>query len=942
MRKYLLFLTFLFSLFISAQEVSAPLKVGDEIEVNLTSNTEYNNTNSGIVYFKEFRSTGSGYVKVYFENFDLNDNDYLRIYGASNSQEFIYTGSGKVINNNGDTISEFWSATIWDDHIIMELHSQNGNGNHYGFDISRVAYGYPINKITGAFETTSQQLETVCGGDEREQAACYDGTEIGRKSEAICRLLIGGGSLCTGWLLGTEGHVMTNNHCVENAADAANTEFWFNYRNTDCSGLNADATDIVATSATFIQTSGTLDFTLLLLPSPTDPNELTAVEKYGYLSLASTPAEVGDRIYHPQHPGGRRNEIAVTTDTNPGPGGFTTVTNAGDGGARVEYFHDTEGGSSGSPVLRYEDHLVIGLHNTGGCPNGAAGRSDEIINAIGVANMPAGSIDDPNPDTPRVSFGSVPSESSEGSDCNFQEITFNLRIAMPPSENADVTINTSGTATAGSDFEILTPNPITFLAGDDEDKQITLRIYNDGFVEGNEEFTLDLSLDANGGDASLAENSSFTHIIMDDDFTPDVGSQATLMSEDFETDLSNWTISGNGTTNFSIGTATDASSANWSANGNDTSFVYVNDDSCNCDMSEERLEYSTPIDLSNYNNASLNFDIKYLDSNDQYASDAFVQTSIDNGATWQNIGGEIPSSSQWSSMSIDLTPLIGQSNVLISFLYNDLGNWAYAMALDNISISGFGEAQIQTSTSESGNNETLFNGLGTMYVYESVSGNILAALSNNNNEAYECIDLFVSRSGTGAQSFQGSTAPDLAMDKQFNITVGQQATNGDVDVTFYFTEAEISGWENAISAAGGSYTRADLSINRKPRNGNAELSSATLGTYNGGVTLTGNFSNIDGVYSFIPQEVLSVNSNEDISFSVFPNPTKDILNIESKVDFNKIEIYNIVGKKIKSLKLNENKRFSKIDMTDLDVGLYFIKLFHSTNGQSSILKIMKN
>ena len=76
------------------------------------------------------------------------------------------------------------------------------------------------------------------------------------------------------------------------------------------------------------------------------------------------------------------------------------------------------------------------------------------------------------------------------------------------------------------------------------------------------------------------------------------------------------------------------------------------------------------------------FDIKYLDSNDQYASDAFVQTSIDNGSTWQNVGSEILTSSNWSSQSVDLSSVLGQSNVLISFHYNDLGNWAYAMALD--------------------------------------------------------------------------------------------------------------------------------------------------------------------------------------------------------------------------------------------------------------------
>ena len=941
MKKYLFYLVSFAGLLASSQEISAPLKIGDEFEVNFTANSEYNSTDSGIVYSKEFRSNGSGYIKIYFENFDLNDNDFVRLYGANTNEEYIYSGTGKIVNRNQHTIDNFWSRTIFDDHIIVELHSQNGNQNHYGFDITKVAYGYPINKITGAFEINSQQLETLCGLNDRQQAACYDGTEIGRKSNAICRLVIGGASLCTGWLIGTEGHVMTNNHCIGNAVDASNTEFWFNYRNTDCIGTVADATHVVATSSTLIQTNDPLDFTLVELPvNPTNT--------YGYLSLASTPPALGERIYHPQHPGGVRNEIAVFTDTNPvnpDPDGYTVVTNAGAGGARVEYYHDTAGGSSGSPVLRYSDHLVIGLHNTGGCPNGAAGRSDEIINALGsiITNID-GAIDDPNPDSPRISFSSIPIESSEATDCDFQEITFNLRIALAPSANADVTINTSGTATEGDDFEIMGSNTITFLAGDSDDKQITLRIYNDSFVEGNEDFTLSLSLNANGGDANLDQNSSFTHTIMDDDFTPDIGSEASVMTEDFESGLPNWSVSGNGTTNFAIGDAAAASSDNWSANGNISNFIFVNDDACNCDMSDERLQYNSPLDLSNANSASLNFDIKYLDSNDQYASDAFVQTSIDNGSTWQNVGSEILTSSNWSSQSVDLSSVLGQSNVLISFHYNDLGNWAYAMALDNISVTTLGEATVQTEVNTSTNtNLFLLNGQGTMYAYDSITGGIMSSLTNNNNnDNYECSSVQVSTSGTGGMFFNGSSGSDLAMEKTYNIGVTTDNANGDVTVTFYFTEAEIAGWENAVSAAGGSYTRDLLYLNRKPRNGLQEIVPTTVGSYNGEVTLTANLTSLNGDYTFAPLKVLSSGDDNLINFSVYPNPTQDIINIQSLLDFDSVELYSITGKKINTIKNNDNMRSMQIDMSSLNIGIYFIKIQQSNNNLTSVLKIIKN
>jgi hypothetical protein len=431
---------------------------------------------------------------------------------------------------------------------------------------------------------------------------------------------------------------------------------------------------------------------------------------------------------------------------------------------------------------------------------------------------------------------------------------------------------------------------------------------------------------------------------MDDDFTPDIGSEASVMTEDFESGLPNWSVSGNGTTNFAIGDAAAASSDNWSANGNISNFIFVNDDACNCDMSNERLQYNSPLDLSNANSASLNFDIKYLDSNDQYASDAFVQTSIDNGSTWQNVGSEILTSSNWSSQSVDLSFVLGQSNVLISFHYNDLGNWAYAMALDNISVTTLGEATVQTEVNTSTNtNLFLLNGQGTMYAYDSITGGIMSSLTNNNNnDNYECSSVQVSTSGTGGMFFNGSSGSDLAMEKTYNIGVTTDNANGDVTVTFYFTEAEIAGWENAVSAAGGSYTRDLLYLNRKPRNGLQEIVPTTVGSYNGEVTLTANLTSLNGDYTFAPLKVLSSGDDNLINFSVYPNPTQDIINIQSLLDFDSVELYSITGKKINTIKNNDNMRSMQIDMSSLNIGIYFIKIQQSNNNLTSVLKIIKN
>lgn len=77
------------------------------------------------------------------------------------------------------------------------------------------------------------------------------------------------------------------------------------------------------------------------------------------------------------------------------------------------------------------------------------------------------------------------------------------------------------------------------------------------------------------------------------------------------------------------------------------------------------------------------------------------------------------------------------------------------------------------------------------------------------------------------------------------------------------------------------------------------------------------------VYSVDCAATLSISSN-DVSSSiiVYPNPVKDNLTIEYFDNIKKIEIYNIVGKKIKS----KEQPNSLISMNGMKSGIYFLKI----------------
>ena len=358
--------------------INAPLKVGDVISTNFQTAHPYNiNGVNDVVFEKEFYNKYSSYIKIYFKKFDLAPGDYLEVRGVNSGETIIYAGRGKIIDQNGTMISDFWTQVIFDERVIVRLHSEVGS-SHYGFDITEVAYGYPQARIDALLAT-----KAICGTDDKEPVICYNGTTMYDKGRAVCRLLIGGSGLCTGWLLGCDGHVMTNNHCIETAADAANTDFTFNYQYTDCNGSGNSVSDVVANAATFIKTSTTLDYTLVQLP-------VNPTATYGYLSLSSVLPVLNDRIYIVGHPGGRRKEITVITDQGGDVSGNAIVNQVS--GTGIRYYADTEGGSSGSPVLDYNTNLVVAIHNTGGCLNGSDGRSDQLIADIGL-DMPSCGID---------------------------------------------------------------------------------------------------------------------------------------------------------------------------------------------------------------------------------------------------------------------------------------------------------------------------------------------------------------------------------------------------------------------------------------------------------------------------------------------------------------------------------------------------------------------
>ena len=81
---------------------------------------------------------------------------------------------------------------------------------------------------------------------------------------------------------------------------------------------------------------------------------------------------------------------------------------------------------------------------------------------------------------------------------------------------------------------------------------------------------------------------------------------------------------------------------------------------------------------------------------------------------------------------------------------------------------------------------------------------------------------------------------------------------------------------------------------------------------------------------------LSVSEIEQISSSIYPNPVNNYINIRSKSEINRIEIYDLLGKKILE---REGENTTGLRLPTLNPGVYIVKLF-SKEG-TSIHRIIK-
>lgn len=135
---------------------------------------------------------------------------------------------------------------------------------------------------------------------------------------------------------------------------------------------------------------------------------------------------------------------------------------------------------------------------------------------------------------------------------------------------------------------------------------------------------------------------------------------------------------------YYIGTSATANQGSYFPIPDHTTFIYTDDDYCNCDKSADRLIFPV-LDLASVPDTQvvlLDFATYFPNL---YGEVVSVQYRTDLENFWINLT-DLNDGPNWQNYSIDISFLKGESTVYLSFLYNDLGNFAQGVAFDDVTV----------------------------------------------------------------------------------------------------------------------------------------------------------------------------------------------------------------------------------------------------------------
>lgn len=285
----------------------------------------------------QFSFSGSETLRLHFSA--------VSIPADSKVQLIVQDRNGVIIDAIGGGVdavqlADFWSLQVPGDYALVAL-------------VGSQAPSGVVVTIDGVAHSSDPAVSmSIIGPNELQEIVAYAGDpQISLLARSIARLsFIRGGKsyVCTGFMVGPD-RLMTNEHCVNTAEVCASTVATFDYQRRADGSLQPGTP---VRCAELVTHDKELDVALLRLTHKVD-------KEFGVLQLIPDALVKDEPLFIVQHPGGRPKMISRINCTANAPitAGYGPDTD-------VAHTCDTEGGTSGSPVLNSAGQ-VVALHHFG-------------------------------------------------------------------------------------------------------------------------------------------------------------------------------------------------------------------------------------------------------------------------------------------------------------------------------------------------------------------------------------------------------------------------------------------------------------------------------------------------------------------------------------------------------------------------------------------------
>ncbi len=331
------------------QPKDQPLQFAIPVQVSLTPEKDgFMVTRGGeTVWIMPVSSKGALSLNMILSPFNLPDGAYIYIY--DHDRQVL---RGAYTNDSGSDTGMMPLLPVPGERMILECHFPGKTIPRGAIGVKQVAHDF-----AGFFGLTDTKDIYFGRSDDCEiDIKCSTNVNYLRASRSVVRLLVAGAELCTGVLVNNtgadyKGYVLTAQHCIENASQAASTIFVFNYLSPRCNG--PDISNMHSLSGSLLRaTNPDIDFTLVEL------NQFPSLVFRPYLSGWDVSQTTPSNTFTLHHPEGDVMKISID-DNQPVLTSYPVTGYAANGFWQILKWETgtTEHGSSGGPLFDQNGRL---------------------------------------------------------------------------------------------------------------------------------------------------------------------------------------------------------------------------------------------------------------------------------------------------------------------------------------------------------------------------------------------------------------------------------------------------------------------------------------------------------------------------------------------------------------------------------------------------------